>query len=78
MHVRFDGENFYEDVMPKGDALITVPQNEVVFFIRKNHSVCVAKHLAMNTSLLDLRDVKNIGYDVLYDQYIDDGLSKLS
>ena len=78
VHVRFDGENFYEDVMPKGDALITVPLNEVVFFIRKDHSIVVTRHLSMNTAQLDLRDVKSIGYDVPYDQYIDDGYSKLT
>ncbi len=75
--VRFDGENFFEDVIPKGDALIEVPLNEVVFFIRKNHSVVVSKHLAMNTADLDLSDIFSIGYDVPYDQYVDDGISKL-
>ncbi len=75
--VRFDGENFFEDVIPSGEISIEVPLNEVVFFIRKDHSVCVAKHLVMNTAQLDLGNVKFIGYDVPYDQYIDDGISRL-
>ena len=75
--VRFDGENFSEKKYSKGTIEIKVPLNEVVFFIRKDKSICVTRHLVQSTKDLDLWDVKQIGYDAEYDQYVDDGISKL-
>ncbi|MCR4675213.1 MAG: alpha-glucosidase, partial [Lachnospiraceae bacterium] len=75
--VRFDGKNFLEKKYQKGEMEIEVPLDEVVFFIRKDKSVCVANKLVMNTMELDLGDVKHIGYDVDYEQYKDDGEIKL-
>ena len=75
--VRFDGENFSEKKYPAGSMEIEVPLNEVVFFIRKDKAICVSKSLVQSTKDLDLWDVKKIGYDVDYKQYVDDGESKI-
>lgn len=73
--VRFDGENFSEKKYSKGTIEIKVPLNEVVFFIRNEKSICVTRHLVQSTKDLNLWDVKQIGYDTPYDQYVDDGIS---
>ena len=75
--VRFDGENFSEKKYPAGSMEIEVPLNEVVFFIRKDKAICVSKSLVQSTKDMDLWDVKKIGYDVDYKQYVDDGESKI-
>ena len=74
--VRFDGENFSEKKYSAGNIEVKIPLNEVVFFIRKDHAICVSKHLVQSTKDMDLWDVKKIGYDTTYDQYVDDGVSK--
>ncbi|MCR5546659.1 MAG: alpha-glucosidase [Lachnospiraceae bacterium] len=75
--VRFDGDHFAEKKFAAGEIEIDVPLNEVVFFIRKDHKVCIANKLVKSTKDLNLRDVKYLGYDVEYEQYKDDGESKL-
>ena len=68
--VRFDGENFSEKKYSKGTIEIKVPLNEVVFFIRKDKSICITRHLAQSTKDLDFLDVKQIGYDTKYEATI--------
>ena len=74
--VRFDGENFSEKKYSAGNIEVKIPLNEVVFFIRKDHAICVSRNLVQSTKDMDLWDVKKIGYDTTYNQYVDDGVSK--
>ena len=77
MQVTFDGDNFDFEIVKAGEIEISVPLNKVVFFIRKDHAIVVAKKTVQTTKDLDLSDVNKLGYDVDYNQYVDDGISKL-
>ena len=54
---------------------ITVPEDEVVFFVRKGRGFITAAKEVSCTRDLDLRDVRLITGDY-YDQYLDDGMSR--
>ena len=59
--VRYDGRNFTCEKKQKGDYYVKVPLNEVVFYIRDEHKVKVANKLYMNTDVMDMNDVSEIG-----------------
>lgn len=73
--VRYDGENFHCEQIPKGLRHIDVKLNEVVFYVRKGKCVPVCKG-AQCTDELDMRDVILLGAGSEYRQYIDDGSTK--
>ena len=77
IQVRFDGEKFETEVCQAGFHYIQVPLHQVVFYIRNNKSIVVSKKQYTSTIDMDLSDVERLGYDVEYDHYIDDGISKL-
>lgn len=74
--VRWDGEEFRCTGADAGTREITVPLNEVVFYIRKDCLVPVAKTTAASTAELDLSDVELLGTGTTYRQYLDDGYTK--
>ena len=61
IEVRYDGRNFTCEEKQKGDYYVKVPLNEVVFYIRDGHKVKVANKLYMNTDVMDMNDVSEIG-----------------
>ena len=74
--MRWDGEEFRCTGADAGTREITVPLNEVVFYIRKDCLVPVAKTTAASTAELDLSDVELLGTGTAYRQYLDDGYTK--
>lgn len=72
--VRYNG-SFVCTEITKGETEITVPLNELVFFIRKGTLIPVAKN-AVNTTELNLSDVELLGNGTTYKQYLDDGFTK--
>ena len=77
MEVRFNGEEFTTEVCEPGWRQIEVPLNEVVFYIRKDHAIVVARKQVQTTMEMDIQDVETLGFNVEYDHYFDDGISKL-
>ena len=73
--VRYDGNGFVCETVPKGERKIKVALNEVVFYIRKGKCVPVCKG-AQCTDELDMSDVVLIGDGKEYRCYIDDGITK--
>ena len=72
--VRYDG-SFHCQPVSEGIMEITVPIDEIVFFIRKGKLVPVGKG-GKNTAELDLSDVTLLGDGTEYEQYLDDGFTK--
>ncbi|MBO5525527.1 MAG: alpha-glucosidase [Clostridia bacterium] len=72
--VRYDG-SFHCATVPEGTMEISVPLDEIVFFIRKGKLVPVGKG-GNNTSEIDLSDVTLLGDGTEYEQYLDDGFTK--
>ncbi len=73
--VRYDGNGFECEQIPKGLRRIQVGLNEVVFYIRKGRCVPVCKG-GPCTAKTDMRDVVLLGDGEEYRQYIDDGFTK--
>ncbi|MBR1693146.1 MAG: alpha-glucosidase [Lachnospiraceae bacterium] len=77
--VRMKSADTYEtEVLPKGHHYIDIALDEVVFFIRKNKCLPLAKG-AQCIGELDFADLKLLGYvteKAEYDYYMDDGYSK--
>lgn len=73
--VRMSGGNLSFTEMTKGHHFVEIPENEVVFFIRKDKAIplCKPAHCvdALNTEELEL-----IGSGSEYTLYTDDGISK--
>lgn len=68
-------DDYEETEMPKGDHYITVELNEVLFFIKKNHIIPMAKP-AQTTRDMNFNDLTILGYvqdDIEYTLYDDDG-----
>lgn len=74
--VLWDGTGFNLTQKKKGWTTVTAMPNQVPFFIRKNHLVPVGKS-AKHTGLVDLSDVKLLGDGKKYEQYLDDGETKV-
>lgn len=73
--VRYSSEGFTCMEVGAGERTVMAPLNQVVFYIRNEKLVPVAKPAA-NTSELDLLNVELLGTGSLYEQYVDDGLAK--
>ncbi len=73
--VRFANGEFLLEERSRGMHRITVPEDEVVFFVRKGRGFITAAKAVSCTRDLDLRDVRLITGDY-YDQYLDDGMSR--
>ena len=73
--VRFAGGEFLLEERSRGMHRITVPEDEVVFFVRKGRGFITAAKEVSCTRDLDLQDVRLITGDY-YDQYLDDGMSR--
>jgi alpha-glucosidase len=77
--VRMQSEdNFTTKILPRGHHFIQVPLGELVFFIRNNHVVPMAKS-ALNTQAMDFSTLELLGFitdDCEYILYDDDGYSK--
>ncbi|MCR4797554.1 MAG: alpha-glucosidase [Lachnospiraceae bacterium] len=78
MEVRYNGNGFRQEVCPAGERVVKVPLHEVVFYIRKNKAIVVSNKGVQNTGQLNLYDVVKLGYDVPYDQYLDDGITPVA
>ncbi len=74
--VRWNGVDFLCEEAEAGERLISVPLNEVVFYIRKGTLLPVARCTPNNTAELDLTDVELLGTGTKYCQYRDDGYTK--
>lgn len=73
--VRYNREGFSCSQAQKGETTITVNLNEIVFFIRKGKLVPVGNG-GKNTAEIDLNEVALLGDGKIYEQYLDDGLTK--
>lgn len=74
--VRFNGETFRCKAWKAGEHQITVDLDEVVFFIRSDRAIVVARKNVSHTAELDLEDVTLLGDGTSYEQYIDDGFTR--
>lgn len=57
----------------KGTHYIAVPEDTVVFFIRRGKSVPICTKIAQSTAELDYSSLRKLGDDVPYSLYRDDG-----
>lgn len=73
--VKYDGEAFHTESMKKGDVIIRVQLNEVVFFIPKGKLLPVGKDVT-NTRELDVERLTLLGDGNEYELYADDGMTK--
>lgn len=73
--VTFKNGEFICKPLSKGEHKITANLDEVVFFIRNNKLVPVAKAVEC-TDKIDLNNVSLLGNGQIYEQYIDDGFTK--
>lgn len=73
--VTYDGENFLEEGLEKGNQEIEMPLGKIIFFIKKDKAVIYGKP-ASNTAELRLEEVSFLGQGKTYDQYLDDGFTK--
>ena len=73
--VRFGREGFSVQEAGPGERSVSVPLNEVVFYIRQGKLVPVGKPAA-STAELDLMDVELLGSGTAYQQYVDDGFTR--
>ncbi len=69
-----DGKLSFEE-MSKGHHFVEIPENEVVFFIRKGKAIPLCKS-AQSTDELDRKNLELIGSGNEYTLYTDDGFSK--
>lgn len=74
--VRWGSSGFSCVDIDAGEHTITVPLNEVVFYIRQGKLLPVGKP-AVHTAEMDLLDVELLGSGTEYEQYADDGYTKL-
>jgi len=68
------GELFFKD-MVKGHHFVEIPENEVVFFIRKDKAIPLCKP-AQSTEELNTEELELIGNGQEYILYTDDGVTK--
>ena len=73
--VRMSGGEITEKPYAKGHHFIEIPENEVVFFIRKGKCIPLAES-AKNTSEIDFENLSLIGGGSEYLLYTDDGIGK--
>lgn len=73
--VRYTKDGFTCAEAVSGERTITVPQNEVVFYIRQGKLIPVGQTVS-STAELDLNDVELLGTGLSYEQYVDDGSTK--
>lgn len=72
--VTYDG-SFRMEPVQQGERVIHAELNQVVFFIRKNRLIPIAKE-ARHAEDVDLLDVTLMGTGSRYEQYVDDGQTK--
>lgn len=73
--VRMQKGNLSFEEMTKGHHFVEIPENEVVFFIRKGKAIPLCK-AAQSTNELNREDLELIGSGNEYTLYTDDGISK--
>ena len=74
VRLKSGGELKFEE-MSKGHHFVQIPLNEVVFFIRKDKCIPLAKP-ALSTDAMDFENLELIGYtNANYELYSDDGVS---
>lgn len=74
--VTFDGSAFRVTPVKAGTITVTAELNEVVFFIRRGKLIPIAK-MAEHVEAVDLTNVSLMGDGSSYEQYLDDGQTKL-
>lgn len=73
--VRFGSAGFTCTEAGAGERFVSVPLNEVVFYIRQGKLIPVGRPAA-NTAEMDLLDGELLGGGTAYEQYVDDGYTK--
>lgn len=73
--VRWNGREFITRPVGAGESVICVPLGEVVFYIRSGKLLPVG-HGGRNTGEVNLTEVELLGDGAVYEQYIDDGITR--
>ena len=68
-------DDYTTEILSKGHHYVDVALNELVFFVRNNKAIPFNK-TAENTSKIDLKSIKLVGYEnSSYTMYSDNGYS---
>jgi len=78
-HLTESGEPVFDvELWKRGEHTVNVPLDEVVFFIKKDAAIIVSTdEKAMSTNEMDLSHVRLLGEGASYEQYLDDGRTKV-